>query len=72
MADEADIASNFIDDEVSNALRKIRQQASRAQGSKFCVECEEEIPEGRQQLGFKLCVPCAQDAERRKAMFVDD
>lgn len=69
MADDADIASDFIDNEVSRALGKIRQNMSNSSGSKTCVECEDPIPEARRALGFKLCVPCAQDSERRDALF---
>lgn len=72
MADEIDFANDLIASEVSRALNKIRQNRAQASvGSKVCIECGEAIPEGRQNLGFKLCVPCAQESERRKALFAD-
>lgn len=72
MADEIDIANDLIDSEVSRALSKIRQNASSgAIGSESCVECGEAMPKERQKLGFKLCVPCASESERRKALFAD-
>lgn len=72
MADEIDLANDLIDSEVSRALNKLRQNASQdADGSKFCVECGERIPDGRKKLGFKLCVPCAEEAERKRALFAD-
>jgi RNA polymerase-binding transcription factor DksA len=72
MADEIDLANDLIDSEVSRALSKIRQSASlETQGSEFCLECGEDIPKARQELGFKLCVPCASESERRKALFAD-
>lgn len=72
MADDIDIANDMIDNEVARALSKLRQNASQdAEGSKFCIECGERIPEGRKKLGFKLCVPCAEEEERRKALFAD-
>jgi len=72
MADEIDLANDLIDNEVSRALSRIRQHASQlAIGAKFCVECGDDMPEGRQKLGFKLCVPCAEESERRKALFAD-
>jgi len=72
MADEIDLANDLIDSEVSRALRKIRQNTQNAQGAKFCVECGETMPEARQKLGFKLCVPCAEEAERRQSLFAGD
>lgn len=73
MVDEIDIANDLIDSEVSRALSKLRQHTAQgATGVKHCVECGDDIPEGRQKLGFKLCVPCAQEAERRKQLFIDD
>lgn len=69
MADEIDLANDLIDSEVSRALSKIRQQASQGAGTKHCVECGDDIPEARQKLGFKLCVPCAQESERRGSLF---
>jgi RNA polymerase-binding transcription factor DksA len=73
MADVIDIANDLIDSEVSRALNKIRQNTAKqhAEGTKVCMECGDNIPEARQKLGFKLCVPCAEEAERRKALFAD-
>lgn len=73
MADEADIANNLIDNEVSRALAKLRENASKnLKGTEFCIECDDEMPEARQKLGFKYCVSCAEERERRKSLFADD
>lgn len=73
MADEIDLANDLIDNEVSRALSRIRQQSSQAaSGAEFCVECGEDMPKERQQLGFKLCVPCAEESERRRSLYADD
>ncbi len=69
MADDADIASDFIDNEVSRALGKIRQSMTNKMGSKTCVDCGDAIPDVRRSLGFKLCVPCAEESERRNSLF---
>lgn len=71
MADEIDAANDLIDSEVSRALSKIRQNASFAVGSEYCVECGEDMPKERQKLGFKFCVPCASETERRKSLYAD-
>lgn len=72
MADEIDFANDLIDIEVSHAINRMRQQANQvSEGSKTCVECGDPIPEARKKLGFKLCVPCAQEAERHKHLFAD-
>ena len=71
MADDADLANDIIHSEVSRALSKIRQSAATTIGSKVCVECGDNMPAGRTKLGFKFCVSCAEDAERKKSMFID-
>jgi RNA polymerase-binding transcription factor DksA len=72
MADEIDLANDLIDSEVSRALRRMRKSKEEAIGTEFCVECGEGIPKERQELGFKLCVPCAEESERRRALFADE
>ena len=72
MADEIDLANDLIDGEVSRALSKIRQHVAQgAEGAKCCFECGDIVPMERQKLGFKLCVPCAEETERRKSLFAD-
>lgn len=69
MVDEADIANDFIDIEVSRALGKLRQNTRKALGSKICTECGEDMLPERRKMGFQLCVVCAEEEERRKALF---
>lgn len=70
MADLIDVANDLIAKEISSAINKIRKNSSQAaKGAKVCVECGESIPEARQKLGFTLCKPCAEEDERKKAMF---
>lgn len=69
MADEADIANDLIANEVLSVLSKMRQQTDGKMGPKECTECGEQIPMARRSLGFKLCIECAEDSERRKSMF---
>ena len=73
MADEIDLANALVEGEVERALRQIRQQTSmqQASGVKSCVECGDDIPTERQQFGFKFCVPCASETERRKSLFAE-
>lgn len=70
MADEADIANDFIDNEVSRALGRLRQDTSKP-GTKACKECGEAIPTERRKLGFSFCIECAEENERRKSLFAD-
>lgn len=73
MADLVDLANDSIDNEISRALNKIRQNSSNTpEGAKFCVECDDKIPDERRKMGFNLCVPCAEEAERRKSLFLGD
>ena len=70
MADDIDIANDLIDSEISRALSKIRQGiGSQSEGAKYCNECGDTIPLARKKLGFKLCVPCAQENERKNQLF---
>lgn len=70
MADDIDIANDMIDKEVSMALSRFRQSpVEGTMGAKHCEECGDEIPVGRRKLGFKLCVPCAQEEERKRSLF---
>lgn len=72
MADEADMAHAYITDIVERALRQ-QQQRTSSTGviTKECKDCGEEIPMARRQLGFQLCITCAEETERRKSLFAD-
>ena len=73
MADLIDKANDLIEGEFSLALKRIRQNvAQEGMGVKNCIECGDDIPAARQKLGFKLCVPCAEEAERRNLLFAGD
>ena len=71
MADEADIANDMIANEVLSALNKMRQNTEVKMGPKECVACGEKVPTERRRLGFKLCIECAEESERRKSLFAD-
>jgi phage/conjugal plasmid C-4 type zinc finger TraR family protein len=72
MADDADIANEYMTRVLSSALNKRLQNAPRPKvGAKVCKECGEDIPLARRQLGFELCVECAEETERRKSLFGD-
>lgn len=70
MADDIDVANDLIANEVSRALHRFRQHAGQeVEGAKECEECGDAIPAGRRKLGFSLCVPCAQEEERKRSLF---
>ena len=72
MADEGDIANYLVEVELSRALDKLRQNAGNlVVGSKTCNECGDDVPDARMKLGFKLCVSCAEEGERRKQLFAN-
>jgi RNA polymerase-binding transcription factor DksA len=71
MADEADIAFAYINRAIESALGQRQQNTEVKVGAPFCKICDEEIPPARRDLGFHLCIQCAEDNERRKAQFVD-
>lgn len=72
MADEADIATDYIDRAIALELYKRQQNAVVKVGTKLCKDCGEDIPPARRQLGFQLCIECAEEAERREALFADN
>lgn len=61
--DDADRASAVTDLELAHALAG-RELPPQGHGSPECDECGGEIPEGRQALGYRVCVECAEVAER--------
>lgn len=69
MADDIDIANDLMANEVSRALSKFRQDTAGVIGAQHCEECGDAIPVGRRKMGFNLCVPCAQEDERRQSLF---
>ncbi len=71
MADEADIANEYIDKEVAVALGRIRQNFAGRSGPKVCAECGDKIPQARRKLGFQFCITCAEESERRGSLFAD-
>lgn len=71
MADDIDIANDMIQNEVSRALSRLRQNGQTAEGAKFCEECGDDIPVARRKMGFSFCVPCAQEKERKGSLFAD-
>lgn len=72
MADDVDVANDYLDTEVSRAVGRIRQNAAGTPGRKTCAHCGGNIPAPRRKLGFLLCVECATENERRQALFTYD
>jgi RNA polymerase-binding transcription factor DksA len=70
MADEADIASAYIEAIESELYKRQRNaEVQVKEGARFCKSCDETMPSARRQLGFQLCIECAEETERRKALF---
>ena len=60
MSDDADRAGD-IEELMYEAFKRTRKTVTGV-SAKECVECGEEIPEGRRKVlpGVKLCVECAE------------
>ena len=56
-----------IDDTVSDAVLAARAKMPAGEGTTHCVECGEEIPEGRRRAlpGVRTCVPCQSGRDSR-------
>ena len=72
MADEADLANEQLNSELSRTINRIRKGAPAGKGAKTCNDCGEDVPEARRELGFRFCVSCAETRERRQSLFADD
>lgn len=72
MADEADIATDYIDRAIALELHKRQQNNVVKVGAKICKDCGVDMPLERRQFGFQLCKECAEETERRKALFADN
>ena len=59
-----------IDDSVKDAVLSARARLPAGEGSEYCEDCGEAIPERRRQAlpGARTCVPCQseRDAEARR------
>lgn len=60
------------EEENLNGLRDLEIEAVRSKvpppgtvGPEFCDQCDEDMPEGRRELGYRICVECATSSERR-------
>jgi RNA polymerase-binding transcription factor DksA len=71
MADAVDIANAYIASAIERELYKRQQNTEIRKGAKICKDCGETMPVARQQLGFQLCIECAEETERRKALFAN-
>jgi RNA polymerase-binding transcription factor DksA len=69
MADDADHASDYIDHMLASVLSGRQQNMVPRMGASICDECEEKIPDARRKLGFRLCIECAEENERRDSLF---
>ncbi|MCD6039853.1 MAG: hypothetical protein K0S27_1253 [Gammaproteobacteria bacterium] len=71
MADEVDIANAYIARAIELELCKRQQNTEVKEGARCCKKCKESIPPVRRKLGFELCIECAEDTERRNALFAN-
>jgi len=72
MADEADMANEQLDSELSRAIVRIRNSAPAGQGTRLCADCGDDVPAVRRELGFRFCISCAESRERRRALFANE
>ena len=69
MADIVDIASDVVAHELAVRVQKIRNNLRNGEGPEHCVSCDSEIPLLRRKHGFEYCVHCAEEEERRHALY---
>lgn len=69
MADEADLADKYIEQQTSRTLAMIASKMKRInENPTHCICCNEEIPQARRELSFYVnkCASCQTDSERRQ------
>lgn len=71
MADEADVANDYLEVAMLRALNQRQTVPGKKTGTQECQDCGEKIPAERRKLGFQLCIECAAESERRKSRFAD-
>ena len=56
-----------IDDTVADAVAAARAHMAAGEGSEFCIECGEPVPEARRRAlpGARTCVECQSARDRR-------
>ncbi|HEY1607321.1 MAG TPA: DksA/TraR family C4-type zinc finger protein [Allosphingosinicella sp.] len=59
-----------IDDNVADAVAAARARMTAGEGSEYCVECGELIPEARRRAlpGARTCVDCQSARDKRPAV----
>lgn len=60
-----------IDDTVTDGVLRARARLPAGEGAIHCIECGEEIPEGRRRAlpGVRTCVPCQSALDGRPSSF---
>ena len=68
MADIVDLANDYADEFLQRALEQRKRASASAVSASFCVDCDEPIPELRQEKvkGCQTCVSCQELRERRR------
>ena len=60
-----------IDDTIADAVKRARADMPSREAARYCLECGDEIPEGRRRAlpGTRTCVSCqsTRDADRQAA-----
>jgi phage/conjugal plasmid C-4 type zinc finger TraR family protein len=56
-----------IDDTVSDGVQRARARMPVGEGSQYCQECDEEIPEARRRAmpGVTTCIRCQSEIDRQ-------
>jgi RNA polymerase-binding transcription factor DksA len=65
--DQLDLASDLEQAERDHALANVAGRSPNPRGAVHwhCVECGEEIPDGRRELRYSTCVECQREIELR-------
>lgn len=62
--DEIDKANEVALIDLEARIAAARMPDVHTDGAPFCEVCEERVPIKRRRLGYSVCVPCAERAEK--------
>ncbi|PJG82120.1 molecular chaperone DnaK [Caviibacterium pharyngocola] len=66
MSDQLDRASEFEELVRQQSIQKHRLKMIDKSAVRFCIDCEDELPPLRQQMGCNRCVNCQTIIEQRQ------
>ncbi|WP_075321611.1 hypothetical protein [Histophilus somni] len=69
MTDQVDRANEYTEIMQQLAIQKHQQKTREKSTVKYCLDCQEEIPEIRQKNGYCRCIDCQRIIEKHQRIY---